>query len=142
MNESNPPTALDTSSEAAVPGQRVDKWLWYARFFKSRSLASRLCKGRKLRINRRVVEKASASVKVGDIVTFPQGNQIRAVQILEIGVRRGPASEAQLLYENLTPPLAASRGSSAKNEAAERVKGTGRPTKSDRRALDRLTRGN
>ena len=84
MNESNPPTALDTSSEAAVPGQRVDKWLWYARFFKSRSLASRLCKGRKLRINRRVVEKASASVKVGDIVTFPQGNQIRAVQILEI----------------------------------------------------------
>jgi ribosome-associated heat shock protein Hsp15 len=131
----------ENSFDANNLTQRVDKWLWYARFFKSRSLASRLCKGRKLRINRQLVMKSSASVKVGDVLRFPQGNQIRTVRVLEPGVRRGPAPDAQLLYEDLTPPQQIDAKTDTNTALFGRPRGAGRPTKSDRRALDRLTRG-
>ena len=71
--------------------QRVDRWLWFARFFKSRTLAAKLCAGHKLRVNRQIVAKPSATVKVGDILTFPQGNRIRVIRIADLGSRRGPA---------------------------------------------------
>lgn len=122
-----------------MTAQRIDKWLWYARFFKSRSLATRLCNSRKLRINRRIVEKASTLVKVGDILTFPQANQIRTVKVIDPGVRRGPAIEARLLYEDLTPPPAPKSEAAAQSTVAVRPPGSGRPTKSERRATDKLT---
>lgn len=83
---------------------RVDKWLWQARFFKSRSLAADVAASGHLRLNGNHVRKGAQPVRPGDMLTFPQGDKIRVVRVLAIGVRRGPASEAQVLYEDLTPP--------------------------------------
>ena len=82
---------------------RLDKWLWFARFLKTRSLASQLCKSGKLRLNRATVGKSNAQVRAGDVLTFPLGPRIRVVRVVALGVRRGPAGEAQQLYEDLLP---------------------------------------
>jgi ribosome-associated heat shock protein Hsp15 len=82
-------------------GLRLDKWLWQARFFKTRTLAAQLIGKGRLRINRTVVTKVHYRVRPGDVLTFPQGPQIRVVRVVAIGSRRGPTSEAQTLYEDL-----------------------------------------
>jgi len=79
-------------------GIRLDKWLWQARLFKSRTLASKICAGGKVRVGGEVVRKAHYMVRVGDILTFPRGREILVVRIEELGTRRGPAAEAQTLY--------------------------------------------
>jgi ribosome-associated heat shock protein Hsp15 len=117
---------------------RLDKWLWYSRLFKSRSLAAKHCQGGKIRINRQVTRKASAPVHVGDVLTFPQRDRIRVIEILELGTRRGPAAEARLLYNDLSPEPPAKAGGAPGPAGPVRERGTGRPTKADRRALDRL----
>ena len=112
---------------------RLDKWLWQARFFKSRTLASRACAAGRVRINRGVVSKSHATVKPGDVLTFPQGPAIRVIEIVALGERRGPASEARALYHDLSPePVPAAK------RAAVREPGAGRPTKAERRAIMRL----
>ncbi len=117
---------------------RIDRWLWFARFFKSRSLATKLVQGRKVRVNKVVVGKASASVKVGDVLTFPQADYIRVVRIEALGSRRGPAPEAQALYANLAPPDPVAERGFRPARAGRREAGAGRPTKAQRRAIDRL----
>ena len=82
---------------------RVDKYLWFARFFKTRSLATKRANGGRIRINRNKIKKSSDTVRVGDILTFAQGNEIRVIRVLNLGTRRGPAQEAQSLYEDITP---------------------------------------
>lgn len=118
---------------------RVDKWLWYARFFKSRSIAAKLVQSRKLRINSVIISKASASVKAEDVLTFVQGKNIRVIRICDLGTHRGPAPEAQSLYEDLAPPeKKAPETDPATAPVAKRSSGAGRPTKAERRALDKL----
>jgi ribosome-associated heat shock protein Hsp15 len=129
-------TAVDTI-------QRVDQWLWFARVAKSRTLAQALIARGKVRINRNRLEKPSATVKPGDILTLTLGPTVRVLEILAIGTRRGPASEAQLLYRDLTPPPSrAASGARNPNEAlaaqAVRLDGAGRPTKRERRQTDKL----
>lgn len=109
---------------------RVDKWLWHARFCKSRTLAAKLAASGKLRVTGTLIFKAHHTVKPGDVLTFPLGPHIRTVKILALGLRRGPAPEAQGLYEDLAPPV--------RGFAPEAPGGGARPTKSDRRAIDRL----
>ena len=116
---------------------RIDKWLFFARFFKSRSLAATLCAAGKVRVNRLPIQKAHHAVRVGDVLTFPQGRHIRVIRVALLGKRRGPAEEARTLYEDLAPPEPAS----AAPLAGERPPGAGRPTKVDRRAIDRLHNG-
>ncbi len=116
---------------------RLDKWLWYGRFFKSRSRAARLCDSRKVRVNRRLIDKPSRTVRVGDVVTFPQGARIRVVRVIALGGRRGPAVEAQGLYDDLAPE----RPSTGPPRVAARERGAGRPTKAQRRATDALKAG-
>jgi ribosome-associated heat shock protein Hsp15 len=126
------------SADQTGPGQatiRIDKWLWFARLFKSRSLAAKLCAGNRVRVNRRVVAKSSASIRVGDVLTFPQGSGIRVVKILALGTRRGPAPEAATLYDDLTP-----QPSPQDAPEPRQVRG-GRPTKAGRRAIVRLKEG-
>ena len=77
---------------------RLDKWLWQARFFKSRAIASQVCEAGGVRLNGHPVAKAHQTIRPGDMLTFPQGGTIRVVEILALGTRRGPASEAQGLY--------------------------------------------
>ena len=82
---------------------RVDKYLWFARFFKTRSLATKRANGGRIRINGNKIKKSSDTVRIGDILTFAQGNEIRVIRVLNLGTRRGPAQEAQSLFEDLTP---------------------------------------
>ncbi len=110
--------------------QRIDKWLWHARFFKTRTLAARVVAAGHVRVNAERVKKPSTSIKAGDGLSFMQGRQLRIVRITALGERRGPATEAQALYEDLTP------APQARPAPAERV-GV-RPTKKDRRAMDAI----
>src|SRR5690606_2904143 len=87
--------AAAVSDGAAQPSQRLDKWLWIARFFKTRSLSAAVCVKGRIRVNRVVVEKAHYAVRPGDVLTFPQADRVRVVRITGIGARRGPASEAR-----------------------------------------------
>jgi ribosome-associated heat shock protein Hsp15 len=114
---------------------RLDKWLWFARFFKSRTLATRFLEDGKARL-RGSVAKAHTRVRVGDVITFSLRGSVCIVEVRLLGVRRGPASEARTLYEDLSParPPKADRQS----VPFERDAGSGRPTKADRRAIDRL----
>ena len=91
-----------------------------------------------VRLNRQPIQKAHHAVRVGDVLTFPQGRDIRVVRVALLGVRRGPAGEARTLYEDLAPAAAARRTVAL---AGERAAGAGRPTKAERRALDRLHNG-
>ncbi|MEK9660621.1 MAG: RNA-binding S4 domain-containing protein, partial [Alphaproteobacteria bacterium] len=92
------------SPDAGQPGLRLDKWLWYARFCKSRSLASQLCRDGRIRVNRAVVAKPNHIVRPDDVLTFALGRDVRVIRVVALGVRRGPASEARELYEDLAPP--------------------------------------
>ncbi len=111
-----------------VESIRVDRWLWFARFFKTRGLATKLVQAGHVRVNSMKISKPSHGVGPGDTLTFQQANTIRVVRIVEVGARRGPASEAQALYDDLTPVPEFS----ANKPFAERK---GRPTKRDRRAI-------
>jgi len=117
---------------------RIDKWLYHARFFKSRTLASKFCQSSNVRVNDTVRSKAHILVGVGDVLTFTKGDVVKVVKILELGKRRGPAPEAQSLYEDLSPALPQKAAKSLSAPVAFRDPGQGRPTKSERRALDRL----
>jgi ribosome-associated heat shock protein Hsp15 len=90
--------------------QRLDKWLWYARFVKSRSLAAKLIEQGCVRVNRQRVEKAATSVKCGDVLTASLHGQVRIISILALGHRRGPPSEAKALYTELTSGQPAAAG--------------------------------
>ena len=119
--------------------QRLDRWLWFTRFFKSRSLATRFCVSGRLRVNRTVVSKAHQPLRIGDVLTFPLGPHIRVIRVSGLGTRRGPAIEARGLYEDLEPPGPAAQGQAFdKGPVARRERGAGRPTKAERRATERF----
>ena len=88
---------------AAAPKLRLDKWLWQARFFKSRTLAAEVIAEGHVRVNGTRVSRPGRDVMEGDTLTFPQGSRIRVVRITALGQRRGPATEAQMLYLDLEP---------------------------------------
>lgn len=112
---------------------RLDKWLWHARFFKTRSLAATRVAAGDVRVNGDRTEKRSQMVGAQDVLTFAQGDNVRVIRVEAIGQRRGPAPEAQALYTDLSPPAPRSGKTAPENPAFE---GKGRPTKRDRRILD------
>jgi ribosome-associated heat shock protein Hsp15 len=81
--------------------QRLDKWLWCARFARARADCVTLVSGGLVRINRQPTDKPHAKLRVGDVLTVPVRNSVRVVRVKALALRRGPASEAQLLYEEL-----------------------------------------
>lgn len=100
------PQDLHGDGLAGTGRDRLDKWLWHARFFKTRTLAAKLCRERRVRINGHLTAKPSASVSPGDVLTFPQGARVRVVRILELPARRLPSAAAASLYEDLITPSA------------------------------------
>ena len=86
--------------------QRLDKWLWFARLTKSRSQAQDLCESRRLRLDGRVVDRASAQVRAGSVLSFPRGDEIIVVRVEGLAERRGPYEEARHLYTDLSPASA------------------------------------
>jgi ribosome-associated heat shock protein Hsp15 len=117
-----------------VASIRIDKWLWAARAFKTRSVAADACDGGKVDVNGEAAKPAKA-VRAGDRVeiTTPVGRRI--LKVLTLSDRRGPAPTARALYEDLTPP-APPRARQPK--PPYRQPGAGRPTKRERRDIDRL----
>jgi ribosome-associated heat shock protein Hsp15 len=89
--------------DAAQPTQRIDKWLWFARIIKSRTLAAQLVVEGKVRVNRVKATKPSQSVRVGDVLTVSLRGKVDILQVLAPGERRGPPEEARRLYEVLSP---------------------------------------
>lgn len=111
--------------------QRVDKWLWYARFFKSRSIATKYVAEGKLRVNGTKISKPAHGLVIGDMLIFVKADQVRVIEVVDLGTRRGPAPEAQLLYNDQSPPP-------PKKEfipSNPKFEGNGRPTKKDRRQI-------
>ncbi len=118
---------------------RLDKWLWYARFCKTRSLATKMCRNGDVRINKVPIRKSNQSVRVDDVLTFALGPRICVIRIAQLGTRRGPAVEAKILYEDLSPPMPPRE--KRVPVSGLRDAGAGRPTKRERRATDRLRDG-
>ncbi len=83
---------------------RLDKWLFHARFVKSRSLAADLVQTAGVRVNGLRVAKPAHAVRAGDVLTFALGSRVVVVRVLAAGTRRGPAPEARALYDDLSPP--------------------------------------
>ena len=130
-----PAVAQPTPAETS---QRLDKWLWFARVAKSRTIAATAISDGKIKVNRVRADKPSHAVKVGDVITSRMTRMVRVLRIAALGQRRGPAQEAQALYEDLTPaPLGARAGGAQPSSAwGQREAGSGRPTKRDRRLID------
>lgn len=129
-----------TAPEDPQPRLRLDKWLWHARFFKSRTLAATACTGGDIRVNGNRVAKANVLVKPADVLTFAQGPYVRVIEIVALGSRRGPAPEARALYRDLSPIEEQPRMPRSPT-VASRTPGSGRPTKRERRQTDRLRDG-
>ncbi len=115
--------------------QRIDKWMWYARFYKSRSLCAKQVSEGKLSINDVKISKPAHGVALGDVLTFIKAEQPRVIKILDLGTRRGSAPEAQLLYEDNSPPRKR-RDFIPPNPKYE---GKGRPNAKDRRQTAAFT---
>lgn len=129
--------------------QRIDKWLWFARLIKSRTLAAELVAAGKVRLNRSRIDKPSQTVRIGDVLTVTLNRRVRLIEVAGLGERRGPSAAALSLYRELTAPADAPKPlaqsslptpSLPLNETGpgRRLPGSGRPTKKERRDIDRL----
>lgn len=116
--------------------QRIDKWLWHARVVRTRTAAASLAASGQVRINSQRIDAASRAVKAGDVVTVALDRTVRVLKVTGFAERRGAAEGARTLYEELTiaPASRATRDMGGPVHEA----GAGRPTKRDRRAIDRL----
>ena len=117
--------------------QRVDKWLWHARVVRTRGAAADLVTAGHVRINGVRVVAASHLVRLGDVVTIALDRRVRLLKATGYAARRGSADDARGLFEDLTPPAAAAPPD---RPVGARDPGAGRPTKRERRELDRLLR--
>jgi ribosome-associated heat shock protein Hsp15 len=108
--------------------RRIDKWMWYARLAKTRTAAQALAVSGRVRVNSEKNTSASRPLKAGDVLTVALDSGVRVLRVLDLGERRGPAVEARLLYEDLSPP--------ALSADAARPRAGPRPTKRARRRLE------
>ena len=116
--------------------QRIDKWLWHARVVRTRTSAASLVDAGHVRLNGERVTATSRAVKAGDVVTIALDRTVRVMKVTGFAERRGDAEAASVLFEDLTPKLELSAVRDP--GTGERDPGTGRPTKQERRAIDRL----
>ncbi|WP_112806644.1 RNA-binding S4 domain-containing protein [Ensifer sp.] len=127
------------SSSNPASRQRLDKWLFFTRLMKSRSLAQKAIEAGHVIINDERVKQSSFQLKAGDVLVLSLERRDVIARVLLPGVRRGPYEEARLLYEDLTPTEPREKLSAF--DQATREAGAGRPTKKERRETDRLKPG-
>ena len=121
--------------------QRIDKWLWHARIVRTRSAAAALAASGHVRVNGARVVAPAKPVRAGDVVTIALDARVRVLKVTGFALRRGGAAEGQALYEDLAPlGSAAAAAAHDPPPVARRDPGTGRPTKQERRAIERFTR--
>ncbi|HEY0032168.1 MAG TPA: RNA-binding S4 domain-containing protein [Devosia sp.] len=119
--------------------ERLDKFLFYSRALKSRTLAQKIIETGAVRVNGDKTERSDHKVGAGDVLTMVLHGRIVVWRIIDPGERRGPPTEAQGLYEDLSPPPLPREQLSPYDAAiAQRPEGAGRPTKKERREVDRL----
>jgi ribosome-associated heat shock protein Hsp15 len=116
--------------------QRLDKWLFFTRLIKSRSLEQKAIEGGRVAVNDERVTQSSFQLKTGDMLELALDRRSLIVRVVGPGERRGPYEEARLLYDDLTPEQPKEKLSAY--ELATRERGAGRPTKKERRETDRL----
>lgn len=114
--------------------ERIDKWLWRSRALKTRSLAAAAVADGRVRLNGARIDAPAKQIRVGDVVTVTLPERVLVWKVLDFGERRGPAPEARLLYEDLSPPAAPAAAAERRDAPAAGP----RPTKQERRAMDRL----
>ncbi|HUC11279.1 MAG TPA: RNA-binding S4 domain-containing protein [Stellaceae bacterium] len=95
----------NTDGSLTASSRRLDQWLWFARLVKTRSLAARLCAAGAVTVNAVAIRKPNHMVRIGDAITAPQGAYRRSLRVRGLGWRRGPATEARLLYEEIAVPV-------------------------------------
>ena len=117
--------------------QRIDKWLWHARVVRARSAAAALVASGHVRINGTRIDAPGRAIRPGDVVTVGLDRTVRVMRVIGFVERRGGSEAARALYEDLGARPEADPAPPAP-DSAERQPGTGRPTKRERRALDRL----
>lgn len=122
-------------------GLRVDKWLWAARFFKTRSLASEAVSGGKVKVNG-TATKPARDLKVGDHLDIANSETRWEVTVQALSDKRGPAPEARLLYEEMPDSIIARETARSSRQFVQDPAADihGRPTKRDRRQMDRYGR--
>jgi ribosome-associated heat shock protein Hsp15 len=125
-------------SDDARQKQRLDKWLFFSRALKSRTLAQKLIESGAVRVNSTRTTDSDHRIGAGDVLTMTVHHRLLVWRILDAGSRRGPASEAALLYEDLSPPALPREPEAHPAPLAQRMAGSGRPTKKERRDTDRL----
>ncbi len=130
-------SAAPVQATQAVPAVRIDRWLWATRLYKSRSLAAEACGGGKVKVNGHNA-KPHKLVRVTDAVsvTHPAGR--KEFTVIALAERRGPASEARLLYEDHSPPPPPREERSVFVPPQFRPHRTGRPTKRERRQIEKV----
>ena len=133
-----------TAKQEAQTSQRIDRWLWCARIFKTRTLAAKFVEGGQVRVTRTEAtiraEKPSFMVRPADVLVFTYADRLRILAVKDLAQRRGPASKAQLLYDDQSPPPLPKE--ERKPSPFSREKGAGRPTKKDRRRITALKTSN
>ena len=131
-----------SASSAPDTPQRLDKWLWFVRVVKTRTLAAGLVTAGRVRVNKVKTVKPAHALKPGDVVTVSVGPKVRILRVVAAGERRAAPELARLLYEELTPAPVVTKplAPDAPDAGFVRPVGAGRPTKRDRRQLDRLRR--
>ncbi len=123
-----------------VTSQRIDKWLWHARFFKTRSIAQKFVTSGKIRIDREKISSASRQIRVGNVLTITRERDVKIIEIVDMAQSRGPFSEAQLLYNDLSPPVAEKQKQEQTKESMSRIESDGRPTKHQRKQIMAMKR--
>jgi ribosome-associated heat shock protein Hsp15 len=118
-------------------GQRVDRWLWHARIVRTRALAAALAESGHVRINGQRIHAPARTVRIGDVLTVALRESVKILRVVGFAERRGASSDAVKLYEDLSEPVPP-REPRQRPLAPSRDPGSGRPTKRDRRALERM----
>ena len=121
--------------------QRIDKWLFFARVVKSRSLAAKLVQAGRVRVNREKADQAAHPVKPGDVLTISLDRRVIVLRVVLAGARRGPFDEAKALYEDLSPQPPKGEAALPDAMAPLREAGSGRPTKKERREMQKFRDG-
>jgi ribosome-associated heat shock protein Hsp15 len=117
--------------------QRIDKWLWHARVVRTRSAAAALAASGHVRVNGERIDAPSRAVRPDDVVTVALDRTVRVLRVRRFAERRGSADDARALWEDLAP--AAGREKAVGPQPGEREAGVGRPTKRERREIEKFT---
>jgi ribosome-associated heat shock protein Hsp15 len=128
------PAPSGPAGDPALQSVRLDKWLWAARCFKTRGLASEACAAGHVKVGG-VTAKAARSLRRGEEVTIKTGDGLRILEVLGLSERRGPAAVARTLYNDRSPPRPPTTEVPG---TVTRDRGLGRPTKQERRDIRRL----